>query len=64
MLFQSLRLFYKVMVNGCRTRAKAVIAKLIRRVSDDDVELHFFPKDFRDAGFDIVGVKEGVGVGF
>ncbi len=38
------------------------VAELVGRVADDDVELHGVSEQLRDAGFDVVGVDEGVGV--
>ena len=52
------------MVDGCRGLAEAAVAQLVRRVADHDVEVHGGSKNFVDTLLDVVGVDEGVGVGF
>src|SRR5699024_701142 len=60
-----LGLFDKQLIDRRGTGAIAsAITELVGRVADDDVELHVFSEQLRDASFDVVGVDEGVGVGF
>src|SRR2546422_259903 len=52
------------MVDRGVTRTTCTARHLIRRVSDDHVELHISSKYLSDLGLGIVRVNERVGVGF
>ena len=49
--------------SGVARAVAAIRAELVRRVADDDVELHVVSEQLGDASLDVVGVDEGVGVG-
>src|SRR5699024_1979962 len=53
---------YEVLVDRGGRRPIPTVAELVRRIADDDVELHVSSEDLCNPCGDVVGVCEGIGV--
>ena len=59
---ERLGLLDELLVDGARLHAESIRVELIRRVSNDYVELHVGSKQLGDSSLDVVGVDECVGM--